>query len=113
MVAAILWLPLGSAERVELDGLLASESMGWLRCGPLQLMLAGVLVEISCRGWTGATRKCLLLWLLRLVEPFICPALNAAQKFHSLLFESLYLLGSPPQMSGSCRRLFLLSPALA
>ena len=29
-VAAVLWLPLGSAERVGRPGLLASESLGWL-----------------------------------------------------------------------------------
>ena len=38
-VAAVLWLPLGSVERA---GLLASESLGWLRCIPLQLVLVAV-----------------------------------------------------------------------
>ena len=40
-VDAVLWLPLGSAERVGRPGLLASESLGWLRCIPLQLVCCG------------------------------------------------------------------------
>ena len=44
-VAAVLWLPLGSAEQFCWPGLLASNSPGWLRCIPLQLVL--VAVEMS------------------------------------------------------------------
>ena len=45
-VAAVLWLTLGSAEWVGWAGLLASESLGWLRCIRLQVMLVAVAVEI-------------------------------------------------------------------
>ena len=40
-------LPLSSAERVGLSGLLASESLGWLKCIPLQLVLVAVAVKMS------------------------------------------------------------------
>ena len=45
--ASVLWLPLDSAERVGLPGLQACESLGWLRCFPLKLVLFTVAVEMT------------------------------------------------------------------
>ena len=45
--AAVLWLPLGSAEWVRRPDLQASESLRWLTCIPLQLVLVAVFVEMS------------------------------------------------------------------
>ena len=42
-----LLLPLVSAEQVGWAGLLVSESPGWLRCVPSQLMLVAVADEMS------------------------------------------------------------------
>ena len=46
-IAAVLRLPLDSAEWVGRPGLQESESLGWLRCIPLQMVLVTVAVEIS------------------------------------------------------------------
>ena len=46
LVAAVLRLPLWSAEWVRWAGLLASDSLGWLRYSSLQLMLVSVAVEV-------------------------------------------------------------------
>ena len=46
-IAVVLWLSLDSAEQVGWPGLLTSESLGWLRCIPLQLVLVAVAVEMS------------------------------------------------------------------
>ena len=46
-VAAVLRLTLGSAERFGWPGYVASESLEWLRCIPLQLVLVAVAVEMS------------------------------------------------------------------
>ena len=57
IAAAVLCLPLGSAERVGwlegiwLEGICVSDGylchLGWLRCIPLQLVLAAVVAEMS------------------------------------------------------------------
>ena len=75
-VAAVLWLPLGSAEWVGWAGLLASESLGWLRCIPLQLVLVAVAVEMSVAQMFKLHLR--LLLQLGVTAPFLCPALDAA-----------------------------------
>ena len=44
---AVFWLLLGSAECVGWPGLETSESLGRLRCIPLQLLLVALTVEMS------------------------------------------------------------------
>ena len=69
----MLWLTLGSSEWVGWAGLLASESLGCLRCIPLQLLLVAVALKMSVAGCcTWAPRNYLLLWLLRLTAPLLC-----------------------------------------
>ena len=46
-VAAVLWLPRGSAEWIRSAGWMASESLVWLRCIPLQLVLVAVTAKMS------------------------------------------------------------------
>ena len=47
IAAAVIWLPLGSAERFGSPGLQASKYLGCLTCIPLQLVLTTVAVEKS------------------------------------------------------------------
>ena len=46
-VAAVLWLALSSSGCFGWAGLLASESLGWLRCIPLWLVLVDVAVQMA------------------------------------------------------------------
>ena len=64
---------------IGLDGLLATESLGWLRCIPLQVVLVAVAIEMSVAQMLKCTsRKCLFAVFTGAECFFPLPALDAA-----------------------------------
>ena len=62
-VAGILWLPLGSVEQVEWAALLASESLGWLRCISLRLVVVVAVEMFVAQMFHSLVSECLKVFI--------------------------------------------------